>query len=131
MAFEKKQIVEKDNINGNVQTISYNMRSIREDEILYRKAFIFDSEENLRPLKRIKNDIILPAFFTDNMVLQRNEPVEIWGKANANANVTVDFAGQTLNAVSDENGDWSVVLDSMKPVHKAEVCPLLQRLSRK
>ena len=44
------------------------------------------------------SDVKLPAVFTDNMVLQRNQPVPIWGTATADEKVTVSFAGQSKSA---------------------------------
>ena len=36
----------------------------------------------------------LPGFFSDNMVLQREAPVKIWGWADKNEPVQVRFNGQ-------------------------------------
>ena len=51
--------------------------------------------------------------FTDNMVLQRDKPVPVWGKAAAGERVTVEFAGQEKTAVADEAGSWRAVLDAL------------------
>lgn len=56
----------------------------------------------------------LPAVFSDSMVLQREQPVPIWGTANASAKVTVDFAGQTKTIMADAHGKWRVDLDPMQ-----------------
>lgn len=55
----------------------------------------------------------LPDIYTDHMVLQREQPVRIEGKANAGEKVTVTFAGQKLKAVTGTNGQWSVDLQPM------------------
>ncbi|CAN5757149.1 sialate O-acetylesterase [soil metagenome] len=52
--------------------------------------------------------------FQDHMVLQRDMPVPVWGWADANAAVSVDFAGQEKTAKSDEKGYWKAVLDPLK-----------------
>lgn len=39
-------------------------------------------------------ELKLPHIISDNMVLQRDQPVSIWGWAEAGAEVTVAFAGQ-------------------------------------
>jgi len=57
--------------------------------------------------------ISLPKVITNNMVLQRNKPVAIWGKASANEKVTVSFAGQSKTAVTDKTGNWQVKLNPM------------------
>jgi len=49
----------------------------------------------------------------DHAVLQRGVPVTIRGSAKRGRRVTVTFAGQTKNAVANEAGEWSVVLDAM------------------
>jgi sialate O-acetylesterase len=57
------------------------------------------------------SDVKIPAVFTDNMVLQRNQPVPIWGTAEAEEKVTVSFAGQSKSATADAQGAWKVTLD--------------------
>lgn len=59
-------------------------------------------------------EIQMPRFFSDNMLLQREMPVKIWGKADKGAKVSVDFAGQKKLANADANGNWVVVLDALK-----------------
>ena len=38
-------------------------------------------------------EINLPRIFSDDMLIQRQKPVKIWGTADANAAVDVEFAG--------------------------------------
>ena len=47
----------------------------------------------------------LAAPFTDNMILQRQTDVPVWGFDAPGAEVTVEFAGQKKTAVADKNGD--------------------------
>jgi sialate O-acetylesterase len=55
--------------------------------------------------------VSLASPFTDHMVLQRGEPVPIWGKSsNAGDRVTVSFNGQTVHALADRDGRWRVQL---------------------
>ena len=58
----------------------------------------------------------LPKVITDNMVLQREKPVKIWGEAGPGENVQVVFMKQKKSAVADAAGRWSVVLDPMNAV---------------
>ena len=51
--------------------------------------------------------------FTDNMVIQRDQPAIITGFADEGADVTVTFAGQKKTTKVDEQGAWSVTLDPM------------------
>ncbi len=52
----------------------------------------------------------LAAPFTDNMILQRQMDVPVWGFDSPGTEVTVRFAGQTKTAVANEAGDWMVKL---------------------
>ena len=56
----------------------------------------------------------LPAVIGDNMVLQRGQPVPIWGWAEKGEEVTVRIAGQTLSIKAGDNGRWRVVLDELE-----------------
>lgn len=55
----------------------------------------------------------MPAIFSDHMVLQRDTPVPVWGKAEPGQQVQVRFGGQQVQAVADEAGDWRVDLSDM------------------
>lgn len=55
----------------------------------------------------------LPSVFTDHMVLQRDKPLPVWGKAAPGEEVTVEFAGQKKTAKADASGKWMVKLDPM------------------
>ncbi len=59
-------------------------------------------------------DVRLPGFMTDNMVLQRDMPVPIWGWADPGKKVKIKFGDQTKQAVADKNGRWMVKLDALK-----------------
>jgi len=48
--------------------------------------------------------------FTDHAVLQREQPVPVWGWAEPGATVTVTFAGQHHAAVAGADGAWRVTL---------------------
>jgi sialate O-acetylesterase len=54
------------------------------------------------------------GIFGPNMVLQREMPVPVWGWAKPGEKVTVEFKGQTKQAVTGEDGKWQVILDPMK-----------------
>ena len=58
-------------------------------------------------------ELHLNGLFTDNMVLQRNQPVPVWGTADPGAQVTVEFAGQKKAAVADSSNHWKLTLDPM------------------
>jgi sialate O-acetylesterase len=66
-------------------------------------------------------EVTLPKLFGDNMVLQRDRPVPVWGWAEKGTPVTVTFAGQEKRAVTDEEGKWRVNLDPMKACREPAV----------
>lgn len=49
------------------------------------------------------------GLFTDNMILQRDKKVAVWGTTDKPDKVTVKFADQTVSA-TPENGKWKVEL---------------------
>jgi len=55
-------------------------------------------------------DVRLPHVISDHAVLQRNQPIHIWGWATPAAHLTVHFHAQTMTAVADELGAWSLWL---------------------
>ncbi|HEY5590130.1 MAG TPA: sialate O-acetylesterase [Paludibacter sp.] len=61
----------------------------------------------------VSAEIILPKVITNNMVLQREKTVAIWGKADVNEKVTVKFEGQIKTVVADSSGNWEVKLNPM------------------
>lgn len=59
-------------------------------------------------------NVSLPQFFTDNMVLQRNKPIPVWGFANAGEKIQVKFKNQTQSTIADEKGNWKITLTPEK-----------------
>ena len=43
--------------------------------------------------------------FSDHMVLQRDQPLRIWGKAPAGSSVSVSFGGRTAQGVFESGSD--------------------------
>ena len=58
--------------------------------------------------------LTLPNIFTDNMVLQRNQPLRIHGMANAESKITVKFDRQEKHALANNQGYWEVILEPLK-----------------
>lgn len=58
-------------------------------------------------------EVRLPRLFGDNMVLQRDKPIAVWGWASPGEKVVVHFNGQTKTARADKQGQWSLRLDPM------------------
>ena len=58
--------------------------------------------------------VVLPRIFGDNMVLQRNKPINVWGWAKPGENVAVSFNKQTKYTTAGRNGKWLVTLNAEK-----------------
>ena len=56
---------------------------------------------------------LLSPVFGDRMVLQRDRPVQVWGRAAPGAKVEVSFAAQKVEAVADAEGRWRATLAPM------------------
>lgn len=55
----------------------------------------------------------LPPIFTDHMVLQRNQPIPVYGTANAGQKVEVSLNNKKLITSTDESGKWKVLFLAM------------------
>ncbi|HTS34498.1 MAG TPA: sialate O-acetylesterase [Candidatus Solibacter sp.] len=55
-------------------------------------------------------EVSLPALLADHMVIQRDQPVHVWGIAAEHESVTVTFRGETQSTAADELGRWSLYL---------------------
>lgn len=55
----------------------------------------------------------MPEVFANDMVLQRNKPIPIFGTANAGEEVTVSFSKWTKKSKSGSDGKWKVVFDPL------------------
>jgi sialate O-acetylesterase len=62
----------------------------------------------------VSADVKLPEIFSNDMVLQQELPVPVWGWADAGEKVSVSFAGQTETATADNDGKWSLTLMPLK-----------------
>ena len=60
----------------------------------------------------IEAKVTLPAIFSDNMVLQQNAQVNVWGKATPGEKVTVkaSWADKAVTAKAAANGKWTLKL---------------------
>ena len=57
----------------------------------------------------------MPRLFSNGMVVQRQQPVAVWGWADAGESVTVKLGrGKAVTATADAQGAWHVTLPAMK-----------------
>jgi sialate O-acetylesterase len=61
-----------------------------------------------------KANVRLPKMFGNNMVLQREKPIPIWGWADPNEKITVQFNKQTKITTAGKDGGWKLNLDEEK-----------------
>ncbi len=58
------------------------------------------------------SSIKMPTIFSDNMVLQRDKPIKVWGEVLPNEPVTITFDGVLYNTQCDASGKFSTLLPS-------------------
>jgi sialate O-acetylesterase len=57
--------------------------------------------------------VTLPSVISDNMVIQRDLPVKLWGKADNNEAFSITLNGQTVKTKAGKDGVWRVQLKAM------------------
>ena len=58
----------------------------------------------------VNADVSLPGIFGDNMVLQREMKVPVWGRATPGERVTAELGGHTEETVADHDGRWKLYI---------------------
>lgn len=58
-------------------------------------------------------ELRLARYFGDRMVLQRDQPIVVYGQADAGATVTVTFGDQSATGKADQTGAWAATLKAM------------------
>ena len=61
----------------------------------------------------LRAELRVSPMFGDHMVLQRELPVPVWGKADPGDTVTVRFAGQEAQTRAGQDGKWMLQLPPM------------------
>ncbi len=56
---------------------------------------------------------LLAAPFQDHAVLQRDQPIPVWGQAEAGANIQLRMADRTVRVRADRNGAWRAQLPAL------------------
>src|SRR5947208_11130208 len=64
-------------------------------------------------------DVKLPSVIGSHMVLQRDRPLPIWGKADPGEEVTVQLGEKSEKTKADDKGSWKVTLPAMSADGKA------------
>lgn len=63
-------------------------------------------------LTPISAAIRLPKLVSDGMILQRDQPITLWGWARPGEKIQASFAAEKANVVANDKGEWKV---SFKP----------------
>ncbi|UNY97742.1 sialate O-acetylesterase [Zhouia spongiae] len=63
----------------------------------------------------VYSQLSINKIFTDHMVLQRGEPLTIWGKGKPGAELKASFGNKTVTTKVVANGIWSLELPPQKP----------------
>ena len=58
-------------------------------------------------------DVVLNPLFGDHMVVQRERPLPVWGKADPGEKIAVSFAGHKQKTTAGSDGKWMVFFDPM------------------
>jgi sialate O-acetylesterase len=66
-------------------------------------------------------DVTLGKLFSDNMMVQRNRPIRVWGKAAPGEAVVVTLAGKTAETKADGKGAWIVELPPLAEGNNLEL----------
>lgn len=78
--------------------------------VLFSLSLAISCTSNKEPASVIK----LPSIFSDNMVLQANKKIQIWGEATPNSSIEVWIDNNGNWAESDDSGYFQLELDEMK-----------------
>lgn len=63
----------------------------------------------------------LPRYFTDHMVLQRDQPVRVWGWAEAGEEVSASVAGKSAATKADDSGQWKLEMPAISSGENLEL----------
>jgi len=66
-------------------------------------------------------NVRLPKIFTDDMMLQRDMPVHVWGWADPGEAVSVTLAGKSAKTKTSAGGTWSLELPAVKTGENLEL----------
>jgi len=68
----------------------------------------------------LQAELSLPQIFSSHMVLQQDKAIQVWGRADANADVEVSFAGRAAKVKAGKDGKWQAELPAQKTNAKGQ-----------
>ncbi len=60
------------------------------------------------------SQLTVAEIFTDNMVIQRDQPIRVWGWTTANEDVYVTLGQESVSASADSEGLWKVEMPELE-----------------
>ena len=81
-----------------------------------RKCLIAALGALLAGVAPVQADVRLPEVISNNMVLQKDIPLPIWGWADPGEEVTVTLGDSSVKSTADGAGKWKVTLPAIKTV---------------
>ncbi len=69
--------------------------------------------EDVISVPAISEGLCVSNLFQSNMVLQRDQPISVWGWAAPGEQVTVNFSGGVATAVAGDDRKWKVTLPAL------------------
>ena len=92
------------------------MKNVLASICLFAFALFLVAEPTVLVAREVQAPVALKlaAPIGDHMVLQQGKATSIWGMAPAGSEVTVSFAGQTIEATANEKGEWIAKLSPLK-----------------
>lgn len=93
-------------------------KTVRIWSLLLRTRFIFLFGLMTNAMFVNSQELKPANLFSHHMVLQREQPVPVWGKASPKEKIKVTFAEQTKTTITDENGNWMIELDALQTSKK-------------
>lgn len=79
----------------------------------FRTHFIALVAGMLLSLSSAMATITLAPLFQDHAILQRDQPIPIWGRATPGEKITASFRDQQVSATTDHDGRWIVYLEPL------------------
>ena len=80
---------------------------------------------SMAAISAARAELTLSNLFSNEMVLQCEMPVDIWGQASPNTEVRVTLGEQSLPTTSDAEGNWRVTLEPLTASFDPSLFPRL------
>ncbi len=90
-----------------------NLKHMKRQLLSYLATSLLLLAVHLLPLT-IAAKVQLPQLFQSGMVLQRDKPIPVWGKADPQEKVIIRVNGKQYAAIADADGRWRIDLPKMK-----------------